>query len=97
MQYANINTKNHRGKTLLMYAAKLGHNDIVEFLLKKGAETESYNHKGRTALFLAVKNKQSDVVKLLLKYGCDYTDNEDTIGYDLGYFGFKNDYGYLLN
>ena len=57
--------------TPLMYAAKGGHNEIIELLLKYGADLDKKDSYGETALFYAVAGKSKHTVSLLLVRGAD--------------------------
>jgi ankyrin repeat protein len=76
-----INKKEEHGYFPLYIACKEGDNDIVELLLKRGANIEEKNEQGQTALMIAIqKNHEKshlEVIKTLLKAGADllYTDN----------------------
>ena len=54
----------------LHIAARLGHAEWVEELLKMGAgqNTTTTNREGETPLHVAVQNRRVDVVKVLLQY-----------------------------
>jgi serine/threonine-protein phosphatase 6 regulatory ankyrin repeat subunit B len=72
---ANINTKDHGGKTALIWAADEGHNDIVSHLIKQDANIASKSNTGRTALLEACYKGHNNVVKILLG-SLDPEDNE---------------------
>ena len=48
-------------------AAQEGHQDIVKFLLEKGADVNATMKDGRSALYKASKNGHTEVVRLLLE------------------------------
>lgn len=48
-----MNTKNSGGYTPLMYAAYIGHDNIVNLLLEAHADVNIANNKGLTSLMLA--------------------------------------------
>ena len=52
--------------TGLMWAARRGHEAVVQLLLKQGANTEITDVAGRTALILAAEDGREAVVQLLL-------------------------------
>ena len=48
-----------------MESIRFGNNDIVQFLLKKGASKKAMNKQGQTALDIAKQSKNTLAVKLL--------------------------------
>ena len=63
---AKVNIKDKKlGMTPLMYASKIGNENIVKILLKSGANLSQTNNKGETALDLAKENK--NIIKILKK------------------------------
>jgi len=52
-------------KTPLMYAAKYGKKEFVEYLLKNGADKTIKNKKRYTAHDYAIKYNQPEIVKIL--------------------------------
>lgn len=54
---------------LLLHAAEYGHTDIVELLLKKGADIEYKDGDGDNALMLSTMNGNTETVGLLLDSG----------------------------
>jgi ankyrin repeat protein len=58
-------------KTLLQLASEEGNREIVELLLKHGADINQADDEGRTALFKVVNKGYRDIVKLLLDHGAD--------------------------
>lgn len=66
---ANVNAKDHEGRTALMFAARSGSNDVVRALLDKGARPEDKDNKGATAADYArdIGNaaKTAEIIKLL--------------------------------
>ena len=59
------------GYSILHTASFWGHIDIIEDLLKKGADTEAKDHKGVTPLMVAVMFRKVEVIKCLLEYGAN--------------------------
>ncbi|WP_266170122.1 ankyrin repeat domain-containing protein [Dyella subtropica] len=57
--------------TFLTQAAMLGHNDIVEALLKAGADKGAGDGDGYTPLMTAILGKHADTAALLIKYQAD--------------------------
>ncbi|MBQ6002370.1 MAG: ankyrin repeat domain-containing protein, partial [Synergistaceae bacterium] len=50
---ANVNAKDNKGYTALMWAAEKGHTEIAEMLINHGADVNAENNSGFTALMLA--------------------------------------------
>ena len=59
------------GLTLLMGAARYGHERVVELLLRHGAEINLQDSNGGTALMLAARNGHERVVELLIRRGAE--------------------------
>jgi hypothetical protein len=74
---ADVNAKESRGRTALIYAAYNGHTDIVKALLAGGVDADVKNKDGLTALMIAAYNGHTDIVKALLEEGAhvDVKDN----------------------
>lgn len=69
------------GTTALMFAAQAGYSEIVEILIKHGADVNHQDNKGWTALMTSSKNGYIDTVGLLLKNGAGvgfFNENYDT-------------------
>ena len=61
------------GTTLLMVASREGKLEVVQFLIKNGADINVQTKAGWTALHYAAGWKMSECVDLLLKCGADKT------------------------
>ena len=62
----------HRGVsgcTLLLIAAEHGHKEIVELLLKRGAEADARDGEDCTALMAAAAHGHEQVAEMLLRHG----------------------------
>lgn len=57
---------------------KNGHNEIVKFLLKNGADINIQNDDKDTALHLAIKENHNEIINELIKCG----SNPRLIGYN---------------
>lgn len=68
---AGVNTRNHDGKTLLMWAAEQGNVAEVQALLERGADINAKDKFKGTALLHAVENQKTPVVRLLLEHNAD--------------------------
>ncbi|KAI8867640.1 hypothetical protein GQ42DRAFT_138322, partial [Ramicandelaber brevisporus] len=55
--------------TALIYAASFGYEEIVELLLKSGADVDAQDKTGWTALMWATNNNHHNVARLLLENG----------------------------
>ncbi|KAM3725436.1 Sex-determining protein [Dirofilaria immitis] len=68
---ANINQTTQSNSSPLRGACYDGHYDIVEYLVKKGADIELANRHGHTPLMIAAFKMRADIVRFLLKHGAD--------------------------
>jgi hypothetical protein len=68
-----LDAKDYRGSTPLMYASREGHVGVLRWLLDEGAAVNERNDWGRTALWLASSECHPTVVRLLLEKGADPT------------------------
>ena len=68
---ADLEAKNEYGYTALMCAAMRGKKDVVEYLVKNGAEVNATDEDGGTALMEAAWQGRKDVVEVLIKKGAD--------------------------
>ncbi|KAE9332276.1 hypothetical protein PR003_g14594 [Phytophthora rubi] len=55
----SLDERGANGCTAVMEAARMGHIDVLTFLLTSGASVDSVNFDGRTPLHLAVTREQS--------------------------------------
>jgi ankyrin repeat protein len=62
---ANVDYKNQRGQTALMYAARWGRGDIMKALIKFGAKPETTDSCERTAINYAEEGNQTDAIDIL--------------------------------
>ena len=67
---ADINVRNHRGRTPLYLASSSGMQDVVRLLLEQGADVDAKSNDGITPVQEAAKRGHTEVVKLLREYGC---------------------------
>ncbi|HRX63568.1 MAG TPA: ankyrin repeat domain-containing protein [Candidatus Absconditabacterales bacterium] len=74
----DINIKDIKGNTLLMYYVEDGSIKLVNKLIKDGADLNIQNKLGITPLMLAVKLNYIDIAKILIKNGsnCMLRDNQ---------------------
>lgn len=66
-----ISALNSNGSTPLIVAASVGHSQVLDYLLNKGADIQAVNKMGMGALHYAVNGEFLDVVKLLIEKGAD--------------------------
>ncbi|XP_066546020.1 uncharacterized protein LOC136713032 [Amia ocellicauda] len=65
----DVNKGDYDGRRALHTACKLGHIDMVKYLLRCGAKTDVTDQCGHTPLHLAIKHRQRAVVKMLRTEG----------------------------
>ena len=63
---ANIEARNHAGKTALIIAAELQHVDAVIMLLTCGANVHATSDQGSTALHVAARVGSEEMVRMFL-------------------------------
>ena len=68
---ANVNVRDHKGKTALHRAAQAGFIEITKLLLAEGAELEARDLKEETPLFDAVRAGRPEALALLIENGAD--------------------------
>jgi len=66
-----IDLRDHKGRTLLHFAAKGGDEDTIRHLMKAGADPLASDHSGLTALHYTIQSNSLDVVKPLLENDAD--------------------------
>ena len=59
------------GDTALMLAAQRGHIELVNLLLKNGADVDARNLNGETVMMRAAENDRVAMVKILLAHHAD--------------------------
>ncbi|XP_035774245.1 uncharacterized protein LOC118457073 isoform X2 [Anopheles albimanus] len=72
----NINRKDAgsgRGLTALQIAARHGYREVVELLLRHGANVHAKDAGGNSVLHYAVESKSTAIVRLLLQHGAQVT------------------------
>lgn len=73
---ADINANAGEG-TALMCAAFGGHQNILELLIRLGADVNAKTEYGETALMYGAKNGKRDTVELLIKSGANINAKDD--------------------
>ena len=72
-----MNAKRYDDFSVLMYAAKAGHAESVEFLVAKKADLNAKAITGETALTLAAEKGHVEVVRRLVELGADIRTTEE--------------------
>jgi ankyrin repeat protein len=67
----NLDSLSRNGSTPLLIAAREGHVEVVETMLRYGADPNDGGDKGLTPLVLAASEGHLEVVELLLSFGAD--------------------------
>ncbi|CAD8114620.1 unnamed protein product [Paramecium sonneborni] len=67
-QNININTQNQNGNTFLIQAARTGAYDIIQFLLRLGAEISIKNNDGFNAIQIAITHLQFEAADELNRF-----------------------------
>lgn len=62
---AKVNQQNYNDATALIYASTFGHKDIVNYLLKNGADATIKDNRGNTALSHAKMQGNNEIAELL--------------------------------
>jgi ankyrin repeat protein len=68
---ANLNISYEKGKTLLTICSGFSSIEILDYLMKHGADVNKANNNGQTPLFFAVKRGDEKCVSFLLDMGAD--------------------------
>jgi ankyrin repeat protein len=68
----NVKENDKNKQTPIHYAVINGRDQVIKFLLSKGADINAQNLYGNASLHLAVKSSHENIVKLLLEHGADY-------------------------
>jgi len=66
---ADLNSPSENGTTPLIAAARGGHREVIELLLKNKADPARTLQSGETALDVALKNQNTDIADLLRQAG----------------------------
>ncbi|KAI0391538.1 ankyrin repeat-containing protein [Xylariaceae sp. FL0594] len=68
---ADIDIRDGKGETALIYASRRNNRDVVELLLRRGAHVNIANYWGDTALLVGAERADHEVVRILLDGGAD--------------------------
>jgi ankyrin repeat protein len=76
---ADVNARDHEGNTALHHAAARGDNEMIEYLIAKGADLHAVNREGRNVADMANSPVQRiepfpETLALLEKYGVRHTN-----------------------
>ena len=82
---------NEEGFTPLHYAADVGNSDVIELLLKHGANINVTSKCGKRALDVAVDRGNTKIIRLLLENGAE-SDFADNVGCTHLHFAVKHGY-----
>ncbi|XP_057183304.1 ankyrin repeat and SAM domain-containing protein 6-like isoform X2 [Triplophysa rosa] len=69
--FGHVDGTDEDGNTALMFASAGGHEQLVRFLLRKGASVDRRNHYGWTPLMQATRFGHLNVAHILLENGAD--------------------------
>ncbi|XP_058621919.1 ankyrin repeat and SAM domain-containing protein 6-like [Onychostoma macrolepis] len=69
--FGHVDGTDEEGNTALMFASAGGHEQLVRFLLRKGAAVDRRNHYGWTPLMQAARFGQLSVAHILLENGAE--------------------------
>jgi len=72
---ADVNTKDKKGFTLLMFLVIQEELALINMIIKKGARVNASTVDKLTALDYAIKKDNLEIVKLLVDYGAEITDS----------------------
>ncbi len=67
----NLNVKDDSGRTPMHLAALHGRTDIVQALIKAGADKDATNNSGETPMHYAAREGRTDIVQALIEAGAD--------------------------
>ena len=82
---ANVNTKDKKNFTLLMYCVQFNDLSLIKLALSYGARVNDNDTSGFTALDYAIKNNNLDAVKLLHSYGSEILDHSYMLAIESNY------------
>jgi len=82
---ADVNTKDKKNFTLLMYCAQFGDLSLISLVLSYGAIVNIKDLSGFTALDYAIQKNNFNAVKLLIENGADITDESYMLALENNY------------
>jgi ankyrin repeat protein len=74
----DVNARQDRGMTLLMYASAGGHVHIIEYLMTMGADIRLKDDRGYTALIHGVESNKMNSLESLLSFGASVNDADNS-------------------
>lgn len=89
-QGADPNMGLSNGDTPLMAAARVGLQEVAEWLIGVGARVDETNRRGETALIVAVQSRQTPIVRILLESGADPDRTDAAAGYSARDYAKRN-------
>ena len=72
----DVNSKDQYGMSAISSTAWYGKEEVVQFLLDRGADPKAVNDRGWTAFMLAVAESEITTVRLLYRSSSDLTDTD---------------------
>ena len=82
---ADVNTKDNKNFTLLMFCVQFNDLTLIELALSYGARVNNSDNSGFKALDYAIKNNNLDAVKLLHNYGAEILDHSYMLAIENNY------------
>ncbi|HEY0090767.1 MAG TPA: ankyrin repeat domain-containing protein [Candidatus Lokiarchaeia archaeon] len=76
----DVNTKDEKGMTALMWAAFMGKKDVLNLLLKKGADKNIIDKEGNSIMHFAVISDDTSILKIFIdsKINMELKNNQGT-------------------
>ena len=82
---ADVNTKDKKNFTLLMYCTQFNDLSLISLVLSYGAKVNVKDTSGLSALDYAINNHNLDAIKLLVDGGSDIFDESYMLAMDKDY------------
>lgn len=92
LQHPNIdmNVRIRGGEKAVHHAAREGCSDVLDMLIKRGANCDEQDELGDTPLLLAAKNGHVDIVQELIRKGAN-VDHRNHEGHDAWYYAIDDE------
>jgi ankyrin repeat protein len=94
---AQVNAKDHEGRTALMFAVANMHADTAKQLLEHGADANATANDGGTPLILAASSGDTESVRALLNRGADSSARYTRTGETALMLAKKNNHDAVVN